>query len=116
MLHCGNIRSLEEQDSRGCKQNDTYIYIYIHVRGAKFSDSSCLWAIGNVENCVFAVVICTFLSIVICLDNLMFDGRTCFRPFELKYKMYKMFIFPVFLRFLFYHIHSHLKKGKRQSK
>ena len=63
--------------------------------------------IGNVENCV---VICTFLSIVICLDNLMFDGRTCFRPFELKYKMYEMFIFPVFLCFLFYHIHFHLKK------
>ena len=34
-----------------------HIYIYIHARGAKFSDTSCLWLIGHVENGVFPVVI-----------------------------------------------------------
>ena len=53
----------------------TYIYIYTYARGAKFADASCLWVIGHVENYVFALVICTCLSIVICLDNSMFDGR-----------------------------------------
>ena len=61
--------------------------IYIYARGAKFSDTSCFWVIGHFENCVLAVVICTFLSIVFCLD-LMFDGRFfCVRLHKLKYKM-----------------------------
>ena len=65
-----------------------YVIQYMYARGAKFSDTSCLWVIGNVKNRVFTVVICTFLSIVICLANLMFDARSFFRPFKLKYKMY----------------------------
>ena len=105
-----------------------YIYIYTYARGAKFADASCLWVIGHVENYVFALVICTCLSIVICLDNSMFDGRFFDRLHKLRYNMYSslasildMFIFPVFFAF-FVSTYSFLfeKKrkiiGKRQSK
>jgi hypothetical protein len=105
-----------------------YIYIYTYARGAKFADASCLWVIGHVENYVFALVICTCLSIVICLDNSMFDGRFFDRLHKLRYNKYSslasildMFIFPVFFAF-FVSTYSFLfeKKrkiiGKRQSK
>ena len=102
----------------------------MYARGAKFSDMSCLWVIGNVKNRVFAVVICTFLSIVICLANLMFDARSFFRPFKLKYKMYfslvplslncwfSLFCFCVscFSIFIFKWNTSAKFIGKRQSK
>ena len=39
-----------------------YVIQYMYARGAKFSDTSCLWVIGNVKNRVFAVVICTFFE------------------------------------------------------
>ena len=67
-----------------------YIYIDIHARGRKFFDTSVFLVIGNVQNCGFTVVICTFLSIGICFGNLMFDGRCffCFfRPFKLTDNM-----------------------------
>ena len=97
-----------------------YNYIYIHARGAKFSDTSCLWVIGHVENCVFPEVTCTFLSIVICLDNLMFDGRFFFRPFKFKYKKYsslvllswncQFFLFLCFNIFIYIYIYMCMKK------
>ena len=68
------------------------IYLHTYARDAKFSDTSCLWLSGNVENCVFAVVICTFLSTVYCLENYMFDGRCFFCPFKFKYKMHSLCI------------------------
>ena len=88
-----------------------YIYIYKYARDAKFSETSRLCSIGNVQNCVFAMaaamVICTFLNTVYLLHNVMFDGRFLF---GLKYKMHSSlmpltwnssFSLFVFLRFLF---------------
>ena len=34
-------------------ENCLYICVYIYARGAKFSDTSCLWVIGHVEKWCF---------------------------------------------------------------
>ena len=68
-----------------------YLSIYLYTRQGtqvlRYVTSLYAW-LQYVQNCGFAVVICSFLSIWICLGNFMIDGHFFFRPLKLNYNMY----------------------------
>ena len=72
-----------------------YIYIYIHINGRAPSSPIC-HVCGSLDmlKIVFSL---WYLSMVICLDNLNFDGQYniahfFLRPFKLKYTMYSSLV------------------------